>query len=83
MIAEEGKIKNSHRSQIKIAMQGNREVVIPEGSRRWKPFADLGKSLGCSGKIRRSSQMVAQMSSSVEEEMARVREVAKGTLMYL
>ena len=81
MIAEEGKIKNSHRLQIKIAMQGNRNVVIPGRSRRWKPFADLGKSLGCSGKIRR--QMAAQMSSSVEEEMARVREVAKGTLMYL
>ena len=81
MIAEEGKIKNSHRSQIKIATQGNRKVVIPGGSRRWKPFADLGKSLGCSGKIHR--QMAAQMSSSVEEEMARVREVAKGTLMYL
>ena len=83
MIAEEGKIKNSHRSQIKIATQGNRKVVISGGSRRWKPFVDLGKSLGCSGKIRRSSQMAAQMSSSVEEEMARVREVAKGTLMYL
>ena len=46
-------------------------------------IADLGKSLGCSGKIRWSSQMAAQISSSVEEEMARVREVAKGTLMYI
>ena len=72
MIAEEGKIKNSHRSQIKIVMQGDRNVVIPGGSQRWKPFADLGKSLGCLGEIHRSSQMAAHMSSSVEEEMARV-----------
>ena len=63
MMAEEGKIKNSHRTQIKIAEQENREVVVPGGSRRWKPFAELERSLGCSGKMHRSSQAVAQMSS--------------------
>ena len=63
MMAEEGKIKNNHRSQIEIAAQGNREVVVPGGSRRWKPSAELGRSLGCLGKILLSSQAAAQMSS--------------------
>ena len=63
MIAEEGKIKNSHRTQIKITEQENREVVVPGGSWRWKPFTELERSLGCSGKMHRSSQAAAQMSS--------------------
>ena len=63
MMAEKGKIKNNHGTQIEVAAQENREVVVPGGSRRWKPFAELGRSLGCSGKIRRSSQAAVQMSS--------------------
>ena len=63
MMVEEGKIKNNHRSQIETAARENREVVVPGGSLRWKPFAELGGSLKCSGKIRRSSQAAAQMSS--------------------
>ena len=50
-MAEKRKIKNSHKSQSEMAAQKRMGVIVPGGSRRWKPFAEPGRSLLWSGKM--------------------------------
>ena len=50
MMAEEGKIKNNHRSQIEIAAQGNREVVVPGDLGDGSHLQNLGEASGVRGR---------------------------------
>ena len=66
-MAEKGEIKNGRKLQIEMAAQKRMGVIVPGGSRRWKPFAKPRRSFLWSEKMHWASEAAEQMSSWTEK----------------